>query len=277
MKIKRIVLTSFLLSIMLLPFPIGQNQIYGKSFDLNTFTSLGRPDSGIMTNLLPISSTSNSADPALRAQTGSCHFGMTVPYGAAFMNGYDLSILGIDTYLDWGNKSKSSAVADNIQYLRVLQVSDASYAYNYQALPSRLAAYPGSVWLIGNEPDAEVNIQDSISAESYADRFFAMATLIRSTDPTAKIVFGTILQPTPVRREYLNRTLARLKVLAGNLTNALGLIDIYSIHAFSLPEDPFYDSNGNRLPTWGAGVPIGYDFNLAAVLRVANQLRCHRY
>ena len=262
MKITRIVLASFLLSIILLTFQIGQNQIYAKFLDLNIANSVIRTDSAVNTNLPLASSLSNPLAPALRPQTGSCHFGLTVPSGPSGEDGYDLSILGIDTYLDWGNSYKNSAVADNIQYIRVINVSDAEFDSNLRSLPPRLKAYPGAVWLIGNEPDAEVKVQDNITAKSYADRFYAMATLIRSKDSTAKIGFATILQPTPVRIQYLNRVIARLTELEnGDRAAVLGLFDIYSIHAFSLPEDPLYDSQGNLLGTWGAGVPLGYDPN----------------
>ena len=174
------------------------------------------------------------------------------------MTGYDLSLLGVGTYLDWGNKNKNNEVAANIQYIRVVNVDDASYASNLNALPTKLATYPGSVWIIGNEPDSEVTFQDHISAETYAERFYAMAMLIRANDPSAKIGFGSVIQPTPVRLYYLDKAIARLTQLAGTRANALALIDIYSIHAFILNEEPMYDSGGNVI-SWGAGVPVGYN------------------
>ena len=257
MNITRIILTSFFLSIMLLSYQTGQSRANTQPFNLNPSISDHSLDLDSKMNPLPISSKANSIATALTTQTGSCHFGITVPLGA---NGYDLSILGVDSYLDWQGDVKNSSVADNIQYIRVLRVSDAQFASQLAALPAHLLAYPGSTWIIGNEPDAEVKHQDNITAESYANRFYQMATLIRTTDSSATIAFGAILQPTPVRLEYLNRVIANLTTLAGSLQNALSLIDIYAIHAFSLPEDPLYDSNGNPIPnTWGAGVPLGYD------------------
>jgi hypothetical protein len=161
---------------------------------------------------------------------------------------YDLSILGVEGYLNWNHGQKSSAVPGNIQYYRVVNVSDAAYAGNLQELPNLVSSYPGTVWIIGNEPDSQVTYQDHISAESYADRYFAMAQVIRA-DPTAKIAFGTVIQPTPVRFYYLDKVITRLTTLAGSRANALALIDIYSIHSFLLNEDP---------TSWGAGVPVGY-------------------
>ena len=53
-----------------------------------------------------------------------------------------------------------------------------------------------------------------------------------------------------------------MTTLAGTRENALALIDIYAIHAFSVPEDPLFDANGDPIPNvWGAGVPVGYDLS----------------
>ena len=161
MKTTRIILVCIFLTIILLPYQIGQSQYNPGSINLNISTSVNRPDTNSDTIFLPLINK-----PWLNPQTGSCHFGITVLYG---MTGYDLSLLGVETYLDWGNKNKNNAVADNIQYIRVINVGDASYASNLNALPTKLATYPGSVWIIGNEPDSEVTFQDHISAETYAE------------------------------------------------------------------------------------------------------------
>jgi len=257
MKITRIVSTVILLSAMLLAFQIGPVQTYYGSSDLRGSNPIEELNLSVKTNQLPSSSTLYLPFVS-SAQTGTCHFGITAVNGVA---GYDLSILGIDNYLDWGY-TRTGSVASNIQYYPVIIVSDFAYAGNLQVLPSLLAANRGATWIIGNEPDSEVTYQDHISAETYADRYYAMATLIRLNDPTAKIAFGTIIQPTPVRLYYLSKVIDRLSQLAGDTgdshANALALIDIYSIHAFILNEQPLYDSSGNNI-SWGAGVPVGYD------------------
>ena len=237
-----------------MPFQTGQIQAYDQSLNLKANDPANRLNPGINSTWLPILSTSN-LNPALNPQTGSCHFGVTVPNGLV---GYDLSILGVDSYLDWWHNSKPSTVADNIQYYKVLQVGDLNYSVNLAALPRLVSDNPGAVWIIGNEPDAEVTFQDHISAETYAERFYAMATYIRAHDTSAKIGFGSVIQPTPVRLYYLDKAITRLTQLAGTRADALALIDIYTIHAFILNEQPMYDSGGNVI-SWGAGVPVGYN------------------
>ena len=186
--------------------------------------------------------------------SGGCHFAITVPDG---ITNYDLSSIGVGSYLDWGiNRNRS--VASNIGYSRVILVDNKSYTQSALTLPTKLSANPGAVWIIGNEPDSEVSYQDHVTAETYAERFFTLATAIRQSDPTAKIGFGTVIMPTPVRLFYLDKVITRLTQLAGDRATALALIDIYSIHAFLLNEEPLYNDAGQNV-SWGAGVPLGYD------------------
>lgn len=203
----------------------------------------------------------SSVETASAAADNLCHFGIAAPAG---ISGYDLSLLGVGSYLDWGSARNPSVPAE-IAYFHVLRVSDAQYESVKSILPVRLTQFPGAVWIIGNEPDSEVPYQDHISAESYGDRYYELASIIRTNDPSARIAFGTIIQPTEIRMAYLQKALDRLVVKAGNKTTALGLIDIYSTHAFILNEEQMYeyDNQGNiiRSLSWGAGWPIGYTPN----------------
>ncbi len=195
--------------------------------------------------------------PAVFKPGTSCHFGVAVVNNSSIpFTGYDLSTLGIGNYLDWA-KTRNPSVPSNIDYYRVLNVSDAAYPTILSQAATLAANNIGATWLIGNEPDSEVTYQDHISAETYADRYFALATIIRAADPSAKIGFGTVIQPTPIRLYYLTKAMTRLAADAGGDPQAHALIDVYSIHSFILNEQPLYDSQGNNI-NWGAGVPVGY-------------------
>ena len=188
----------------------------------------------------------------------TCHFGIAVldnlhsPWA-----GVDLSTLGAGSYLDWGHVGIMPAAA-NVNYLRVINLFDASYNQVKAALPGWIKTWPGSTWLIGNEPDSETSDQNHISAGTYAQRYFELATIIRKQDPSAKIAFGQIMQPSPMRLYYLTLAMNRLAQLAGGLAQAHALIDIYSLHDYMLNELPIYGPDG-KMQNWGAGVPIGYD------------------
>jgi hypothetical protein len=192
------------------------------------------------------------AAPAASPQT--CHFGVAVvdPFTS-----YDLSTMGIGSYIDFGN-NRNSSVPANIDYFRVLYIG-ANFASDKAYLPAWLEKYPGSTWILGNEPDSEVTYQDHLAADVYAQRFFVLATIVRQLDPTAKIGFGAIIQATPVRLYYLTLAMNKLVQLAGSAAKAHALIDFYPIHAYNLNEGtPLYNQNGKMI-TWGAGVPTGYN------------------
>ena len=208
----------------------------------------------------PLDAQSQSLAPnqAVSAQA-ACHFGIAVldnlhsPWA-----GVDLSTLGAGSYLNWGHVETMPPAA-NINYMRVINLfDDPYYTYVKSGLPSWVESYPGSTWLVGNEPDSETSDQNHISAETYAQRYFEVATIIRQLDPTAKIAFGQIMQPSPMRLYYLTLAMNRLAQLAGGVAQAHALIDIYSLHAYMLNELPIYGPDG-KMQSWGAGVPIGYD------------------
>jgi hypothetical protein len=174
-------------------------------------------------------------------------FGITAPLG---VSGYDLTSIHALSYLDWAKDS--STVPDGVEYIHVIRVNDAAWGNGalLSTLSNIIERYPGNVWIIGNEPD-RFFYQDSITAEVYAQRYFDIANVIRAADTTAKIGFGSVVQPTPIRIRYLEKALDELERLANNnRAEAMELIDIWSIHAFILNENP---------NEWGAGVPVGFE------------------
>ena len=223
--------------------------------------AIQQPSAAGISQVASISAQTTQEDPYIqhfpvvfKAPPLTCHFGIAVvnPFTS-----YDLSPLGIGNYLDWW-RVRDSTVPANIDYFRVLQVNDVNYPLLKDQLPGLLSNNPSATWIIGNEPDSEVSYQDHISAETYAERFFDLATLIRQNDPKAKIGFGPIIQPTPIRIYYLTLAMNRLAQLAGSSTQAHALIDFYPIHSFILNEAELYGPDGKTI-SWGAGVPIGYD------------------
>jgi hypothetical protein len=185
--------------------------------------------------------------PAAATDT-ACRFGITSVHGAA---GYDIASLGVGSYLDWGAVTNPT-LPDGVEYIRVLRLRDDVYPATLANLPGWVAANPGGVWVVGNEPDTTYQQQDGILAEVYADRYYQLATIIRALDPTAKIGFGPIVQPTPIRIRYLERAWDRLVEDAGSQVAASNLIDIWTIHSFILNEQCGY---------WGTGVPPGFSCN----------------
>ena len=183
-------------------------------------------------------------------------FGIAAPHG---ISGYaaQLDDLKAGAYIDFGH-SLAPARPGGIEYIQLLRVRNDLYPAVLSELPGLVAANPSASWEIGNEPDTTYGNQDSTTPEVYADRFYAIATQIRLLDETAKIGFGTVVQPTPIRLRYLDRAWQRLIVLAGSQEAASGLIDFWNVHTFILNEWP---------GEWGTGVPPGFTCELAGLGR----------
>jgi hypothetical protein len=177
-----------------------------------------------------------------------CHIAIAVVNGT---KNYDLSAVGVSSYINF-LLNPGPNVASNIEHLKVLKVKDNLYLDQLALIESTVPQNLGRVWLIGNEPDTWHSGQDDVFPETYAERFFQMATRIKEIDTTARVGFGQIVQPSPLRIRYMERVWARLiqSDLAGSPTNALNLIDIFSLHSFILNEQP-----GGE---WGAGIPKGF-------------------
>jgi hypothetical protein len=202
---------------------------------------------------------SQSSECAVGQQNIWWRFGITAPNG---ISGYDLASLHACGFLDWQANSNPILPA-GMDYVHVLRVGDFStptYTTTLASLSGWVTSNPGSMWLIGNEPDHLGEGQDGINADEYAQRYFTLATQIRSLDATAKIGFGTVVQPTPIRMRYLKQAYDRLTVLAGNDANkASALIDVWSVHSFILNE---------QLGQWGAGIPVGFETDNADAIPI---------
>jgi hypothetical protein len=111
------------------------------------------------------------------------------------------------------------------------------------ALVDNLHANPGALWLIGNEPDSIYNCSP-IMPELYAEIYHEFYTFIKTYDPSARVAIGGIVQPSPLRLEYLDKVLNHYQVLYGaKLPTAL-----WNIHNYA-----FREVAGG----YGAGVPPG--------------------
>lgn len=171
-------------------------------------------------------------------------FGIAAPYD---YTAEKLQFFNISAVLDW-RLNDSIELPQEIEYIHVVRVSDALFQNQFESLDLLIALNPGETWIIGNEPD-RYYWQDSITPEKYAERYYQTAMKIRAIDPAAKLGFGTVVQPTPIRMRYLDRALDAMDLLSGSREASLALIDIWSIHAFILNEHPYQ---------WGAEIPVGF-------------------
>lgn len=146
-----------------------------------------------------------------------------------------------------------------IRFIHVIRTGDNYDKDILTKIPTLVKKYPGATWQIGNEPDTCYEAQDCASPATYASQYYAVATKIRTMDPTARIGFGSIVQPTPIRLVYLDRVWSELVGKAGSPSQASDLIDFWSIHSFILNEVP---------GEWGTGIPPGTSSGDAPLLRI---------
>jgi len=143
------------------------------------------------------------------------------------------------------------------------QRSDVVESITGTALIDNLRANPGALWLIGNEPDSIYN-GSPIMPELYAELYHEFYTFIKTYDPAARVAIGAIVQPSPLRLQYLDKVLNRYELLYGEKLPA----DVWNIHLYILNE-------GLCFTSWGATIPPGADsagwyvpFTPAALLNV---------
>ena len=160
---------------------------------------------------------------------------------------YDTSALRIGWYIDYQAQAAPAEPngADYTPMIRLTQVSTNTYSYSPSGtqLTDAIAGNLGAVWLIGNEPDRR-DVQDDIEPHLYAQAYHDLYALIKAEDPSARIFAGNIVQPTPLRLQYLDMILSSYQSTYGTAMP----VDGWSIHNFLLNED---------CDGWGASVPPG--------------------
>ncbi len=169
------------------------------------------------------------------------------------LSGYDVTQLHAGWYSNWGS-SITPPHPDQLNYVQLIRLhagSDPHDPSQVRVTPSQstiasiIAANPGSLWLIGNEPDSLYQ-GDPILPDVYPIVYHDLYTYIKELDPFALVANGGIVQPTPCRLEYLD-------IVWDTYLNTYSQtmpVDVWNIHAFILRE-----VHGS----WGASTPPGVD------------------
>lgn len=169
------------------------------------------------------------------------------------LRSYPIRPLRLGWFLDYGATGVSRPL-DRLSYfpmVRLEQIGDGYiFAFSHKGeavsagqLQSIIAGRPGTYWFIGNEPDRR-QAQDDIEPQVYAKAYHDLYHLIKTQDPTAKVVAGTIVQPTPLRLEYLDKILQSYQASY----QVPMPVDAWAFHNFILNE-----VKGK----WGADIPPG--------------------
>lgn len=164
--------------------------------------------------------------------------------------------LGASWYMDFTTRNNPLR-PEGMEYMPVIRFQPAAghpgYTYqpNGSALQQAIADNPGAKWLISNEPDSTQ--QDNLKPDVYARAYHELYHLLKTADPTAQVIAGSIIQATPLRLYYLDQILLSYQ---SQFQTALPA-DGWNIHNYILNE-----ASCSAFPAncWGAGIPPGVNW-----------------
>ena len=182
----------------------------------------------------------------------NCRFGV-----GGRVEGYDVTSLNIGWHLNFGTQSNPPH-PNGAEYIQVIRLAPIVGGYVFAPTTSTLYLImdqnPGSTWLIGNEPDSPW--QDKLTPETYARAYHHLYYLIKQYDPLAQVGAGAVVQPTPLRFQYLDRVWNAYRQYYGEWFPS----DLWNIHSYILREidssDPEAYPHG-PYGVWGAYIPPG--------------------
>jgi hypothetical protein len=190
--------------------------------------------------LLLMSWSSTAAEGPLYADPTD-RFGASVRKHWGVISDYDVASLHIAWYSDWW-VALNPPRPNGVEYAQLVSVTEGEIAPSLAQLGPMVDANPGSLWMIGNEP--ECVHQGNTTPEQYAEAYHELYTFIKERDPIAQIAIGGVVQPTPLRLEWLDRVWDHYQALYGQRLP----VDVWNIHNMILPE-----VRGG----WGCEIPAG--------------------
>jgi len=219
----------------------------------------------------PISALPSAPGDAL-ASGPICRFGLNV--SSKPIADFDVAQLRIGWYVDYGANASAPQPggATYVPIINLGQVGETEYTSSPSigpALDAAILGNPGAAWIIGNEPDRRL-YQNDMKPAGYAHAYHDLYNAIKGKDPTARIFAGAIVQPTPVRLQYLDAVLQAYRAAYGDDMP----VDGWAIHNFILNERSCkYYIDPNHRPAdydgpepynyafvcWGADIPPGND------------------
>ncbi len=164
---------------------------------------------------------------------------------------FDVAQLGAGWYVD-ANPPACATSPDGMDQALIIKVHTWLDTPGWPWLDKMIENHPGALWLVGNEPDC-IN-QDNLLPEQYAHVYHDVYTGIKERDPTALVSPGGIVQPTPLRLQWLDRVLAEYTSVYTD-TEAMP-VDVWNIHNAILNEVNHLCDPDNA---WGADIPPGID------------------
>ncbi len=179
-----------------------------------------------------------------------------------------MDYVGAGHYINFEARVYGRPLPDSIELLSQIRVKqdrkDGEFLPTYKVKPPLtmdanglgpiILANPGALWLIGNEPDVDNDVQDRTMPEVYAHAYHEVVTFIKQIDPGAQVAVAGLSMMTPGRLQYLDIVWDTYQKDFGQPMP----VDVWNTHLYILPEiDPV---TGNYSD---GKVALGTDPNLA--------------
>jgi hypothetical protein len=186
------------------------------------------------------SSSMPSAEAKVPLWQGRARFGVGAPGNS--ITRYPVNQLGIGWYLNWQVNAKPSRPS-GVEFVQMVRVRQGVLSPDAKTIARTARSVPGSLWLVGNEPDRTI-WQDDATPVQYATAYHQAYQAIKQADSTALVAIGGVLQPTPLRLRYLDAVLAVYQDRYGTPMP----VDVWNTHNCIVREE---------LGSWGAEIPPG--------------------
>lgn len=195
-------------------------------------------------------------------------------YGATALSAAQrswLAPLGAGWYLDFtAHATQPLAGVEFAQVLNVRQMKKGcAYLNDFyvdppltnSALGALIAAQPGALWIVGNEPDRGPNPEsclDTVQGDTYpaiyAQAYHDIYQFIKARDATARVGIAGLVQVTPGRLQYLDKVWQAYQQRYQTKIP----VDVWNMHLYILPE-----ARPDGTPNGIANVALGTDPALA--------------
>jgi hypothetical protein len=213
----------------------------------------------------------------------NCRYGVAA-WGSSQTNW--LPGLGVGWYLDFGAHVPTGP--GNVEFAQVIRIkqnkSGCTYLPGYTVVPPLtdaggglgvlVAANPGALWIVGNEPDRGPNpedsqcvhrVQDDTRPEIYAQAYHDIYEFIKQRDATAQLGNAGLVEVTPGRLQYLDKVWQTYLQLYSTPMP----VDVWNMHLYVLSE-----ALSNGQPDGIANVAVGTDPALAMRQSGGNAALC---
>ncbi len=157
-----------------------------------------------------------------------------------------MTTVGVGHYINFMATPVADLIPESVELIRQVRLSqdriDGQYLPSYTVTPTMnmseeglgmlVLANPGTLWLIGNEPDVANIVQDNMYPEMYAQAYHDVRQYIKDLDPYAHTGIAGLSMMTPGRLQYLD-------IVWETYLAKYGVpmpVDMWNIHLYILPE-----------------------------------------